>query len=95
MKDRGLAALQADKSLWPSSDGLWVWNNWRRRLRPPRTAYGSVRIWGEVIEHAAGYRAEFARLVSIDGVYPQDDDLLAALRAKYGVERAMTMGRVK
>lgn len=95
LKDRGLAALQADKSLWSSSDDLWVWNNWRRRLWPPRTAYGSVRIWGEVVEHAAGYRAEFARVVSIDGVYPQDDDLLATLRGKYRIGTAMTNGDVK
>ena len=85
LKDRGLAASQADKSLGFSSDGLWVWNNWRRRLPSPHTAYGSVRIWGEVIEHVAGYRAQFARVVSIDGVYPENDDLLASLRAKYGV----------
>ena len=85
MKDRELAASQADKGLWLSSDGLWVWNNWRRRLPSPHTAYGSVRIWGEVIEHAAGYRAQFARVVSIDGVYPDNDELLATLRAKYGV----------
>jgi hypothetical protein len=38
-----------------------------------------------VIEHASGYRAEFARVMSIDGVYPKNDDLLAALRAKYRV----------
>jgi hypothetical protein len=95
MKDRAIAALQADKSLWLSSDALWVWNNWRHRLRPPRTAYGSVRIWGEVIEHAAGYRAEFARVVSIDGVYPQDSDLLAALRWKYRVGTVVTNGDVE
>ena len=64
-------------------------------MRPPRTAYGSVRIWGEVIEHAAGYRAEFARVVSIDGVYPQDNDLLAALRGKYRVGTAITNGDVE
>ena len=95
MRDRAVAALQADKSLWLSSDALWVWNNWRHRLRPPRTAYGCVRIWGEVIEHAAGYRAEFARVVSIDGVYPQDDGLLAALRGQYRVGIAMTNGDVE
>jgi hypothetical protein len=85
MKDRELAASQADKGLWLSSDGLWVWNNWRRRLPSPHTAYGSVRIWGDVIEHAAGYRAQFAQVVSIDGLYPDNDELLATLRTKYGI----------
>ena len=94
MKDRGLAASQADKSLWFSSDDLWVWNNWRRSLRSPHTAYGSVYIWGEVMEHAAGYRAEFARVMSIDGVYPQNDDLLAALRAKYRVGRFLVIPEI-
>jgi hypothetical protein len=84
MKDRGLAASQADKSLWFSSDDLWGWNNWRRRLPSPHAAYGSVRIWGEVMEHAAGYRAQYARVASIDGVYPENDELLATLRATYG-----------
>jgi hypothetical protein len=85
MKDRSLAASEADKSLRFNSDGLWVWNNWRRRLPMAHTAYGAVHLWGEVIEHKAGYRAQFARVVSIEGLHPQDDELLAALRAKYGV----------
>jgi len=95
MKDRGLAASQADKSLWFSSDDLWVWNNWRRRLPSPHTAYGCVQIWGEVIEHAAGYRAEFARVMSIDGVYPKNDDLLGALRAKYSVGNSSAFPKLK
>lgn len=86
MKDRELAASQADASLWFSSDGLWRWNNWRRRLQSPHATYGSVRIWGEVMEHATGYRAQYARVVSIEGVYPANDELLAILRAKYGIE---------
>jgi hypothetical protein len=85
MKDRLLAASEADKSLTFNSDGVWVWNNWRRCLRSPHTAYGAVRVWGEVIEHTAGYRAQFARVVSIDAVYPKNDELLAALRVKYGI----------
>ena len=85
MKDRALAASAADKSLRCSPDGLWVWNNWRRRLRSPHTAYGAVRVWGEVIEHTAGYRAQFARVVSIDAVYPKNEELLTALRIKYRI----------
>jgi hypothetical protein len=32
---------------------------------------------------------------NFDGVYPQDDDLLAALRGKYRVGTAMTNGDVE
>jgi hypothetical protein len=88
MKDRELAVSQADKSLWFGSGGLWVWNNWRRRLPSPHTAYGAVRIWGDVMEHAAGYRAQYARVVSIEGVFPQNAELLATLRGRYGVENS-------
>jgi hypothetical protein len=27
---------------------------------------GKVKIWGEIVEHEAGYRSEFGRLVSLD-----------------------------
>jgi hypothetical protein len=83
MKDPSLAESEADKSLGLSSNGLWAWNNWRRRLKSPHTAYGTVRVWGDVVEHTRGYRAQFARVVSIDGVFPKDKQLLAALRLRY------------
>jgi hypothetical protein len=28
--------------------------------------FGTVKIWGEVVEHEAGYRSEFAKIVSLD-----------------------------
>lgn len=30
--------------------------------------YGVVALWGEVIEHEQGYRAEFAKIVSLDDI---------------------------
>lgn len=45
-------------------------------------AYGSVRMWGEVVEHSRGYRAEFARIATVDGAYPSDQQL-AAVSRKY------------
>lgn len=42
---------------------------------------GTVRLWGDVVEHEFGYRAEFAKLHSLDKIYGDGD--LAALRAKY------------
>lgn len=33
---------------------------------------GQIEIWGEVIEHEAGYRAEYANIISIDEAIGQD-----------------------
>lgn len=49
-------------------------------------AYGTVKLWGEVIEHELGYRASFAKLTSIDGfVGVEDNYLLPNLRERYHV----------
>ncbi|MGH7029999.1 MAG: hypothetical protein ACREE9_00630 [Stellaceae bacterium] len=58
----------------------------RRMSGPGLTiAYGSVRIWGEVVEHKRGYRAEFARIATLDGVHPADRQLSEVCR-RYGLE---------
>jgi hypothetical protein len=44
--------------------------------------YGSVKIWGEIVEHEAGYRSQFAKIVSLDY---GDPELLEKFRAIYGV----------
>jgi hypothetical protein len=36
--------------------------------RGAELAYGSIRLWGDVIEHENGYRAERGRLLSIEDV---------------------------
>jgi hypothetical protein len=33
-------------------------------------AWGAVLLWGEGIEHQIGWRAEYARIISLDGVVP-------------------------
>ena len=52
-------------------------------------AFGTVAMWGEVIEHSRGYRAEFAKVASIDWIEGGDADtrecVLIALRIRYGV----------
>lgn len=56
-------------------------------------ALGSVLLWGEVVEHERGYRAERAKILSIDDVVwdgkpPWDGETkkaLAFLRERYGV----------
>jgi hypothetical protein len=55
-----------------------------------RLVMGSIKIWGEVVEHEDGYRAEYAQIESIDEVvcFPSwlsGKKNLNALRAKYGV----------
>jgi hypothetical protein len=42
--------------------------------------FGTVKIWGEVVEHKAGYRSEFAKIVSLDYGDPK---LLEKFRAVY------------
>jgi hypothetical protein len=42
---------------------------------------GTVKMWGEVIEHETGYRAQFAKVNSLDEMHGPGD--LDALRARY------------
>ena len=54
-----------------------------------RRVFGTVALWGEVIEHEIGYRAEFARVASLDylgGMEPEEVVMLERLRKIYGVE---------
>jgi hypothetical protein len=44
---------------------------------------GTIKLWGDVVEHERGYRAEFAKINSLDAIYGPGD--LAELRTKYGV----------
>lgn len=46
-------------------------------------AYGTVKLWGETVEHEKGYRASFAKLVSIDGFIGVEGFDLDKLRGKY------------
>ena len=60
-------------------------------------AWGAVALWGDVIEHEHGWRAENARVISLDGVVlpvPKQSSkatlrkphrILSTLRRKYGV----------
>lgn len=55
----------------------------------PVLAIGKVKIWGEIIEHDYGYRAQYAKLVSIEDIVggePSDQkEVLQALKARYEV----------
>lgn len=48
--------------------------------------YGQVHMWGRVIEHQLGYRSEWAKIISLDGVMPPAKKaVLTALRERYGL----------
>jgi hypothetical protein len=44
--------------------------------------FGKVKIWGEIVEHEAGYRSEFGKIVSLDY---GDPVLLERFRQIYGL----------
>ena len=63
---------------------------------PPPTIVGQVALWGKVIEHEWGYRGSYARVHSIDIIFPQAhtvrlrfrlwrESRLRKLREQYGV----------
>lgn len=54
--------------------------------------YGKVALWGAIIEHEKGYRAEFAKIISLEPSSAKKDDLhkrwgvtIGDLRQRYGV----------
>lgn len=66
-------------------------HNWdHERNQPhevPVLCIGRVHLWGEVIEHERGYRAEFARIISLDDCIDEngkwDGEGLARMRELY------------
>ena len=72
-------------------EGVWAFKDRKDAERKARSAgpsyaYGSVRLWGEVIEHRLGYRAANARILTIDGVIGVVNRVaLEGLRRRYGV----------
>lgn len=59
--------------------------------RRPAMITGTVFLWGDVVEHERGWRAEFARVRSLDWLYPdetmmgREQQALSDLRAKYAL----------
>jgi hypothetical protein len=51
--------------------------------------FGKVKIWGEVVEHEAGYRSEFAKIVSLDY---GDPELLERFRIVYRLNQVSNSG---
>ena len=54
--------------------GVWAFKDRQRAIQKAADhwgtgpfVYGSVRLWGTVVEHSEGFRAENARIISIEG----------------------------
>jgi len=87
------AALVRDRN----AMGFHAWNNPNRAVGYAMSiglgvVIGRVKLWGIVIHHQHGYRAQFAKIVSFDFVAEEactkDDEKLIELRKAYGLEEA-------
>lgn len=63
-----------------------IWNPLRHAIA---LACGTIKMWGDVVEHQRGYRAEFAKLNSLDLIHTFDEDtdaqaLYDELCSRYG-----------
>ncbi len=54
---------------------------------PPPTIVGQIALWGKVIEHEWGYRGSYARVHSIDIIFPQAHTV--RLRFRFWRERRL------
>jgi hypothetical protein len=67
-------------------DYIDLWTGEKVTIRPTPIAVGTIALWGEIVEHEFGYRAEFGKIRSIDKIInPGEGDLLGRLHARYGV----------
>jgi hypothetical protein len=55
------------------------------RALPPCYVVGAVSLWGDVIEHEDGYRAQFAQIKSLDSFYDVDPMTQRELHERYKV----------
>ena len=60
------------------------------KLRDGPLLFGKVKIWGEVVEHEAGYRSQFGKIMSLDY---GDLELLDKFRKIYRVNHGGPVAR--
>jgi hypothetical protein len=53
--------------------------------RAGQLLFGKIKIWGKIVEHEAGYRSEFGKIISLDYGPPE---LLDKFRKIYGLNLA-------
>lgn len=61
-------------------------------LQPIIFAIGTVHLWGEIVEHERGYRAQFGKIASLDRISGGDASILQTLHARYGVGQQQQQG---
>lgn len=79
--DRGVGvfAYNSEKALMTDGTGYWCSGN------VSTFALGTVEMWGEIVEHEKGYRAEYAAVASITELHNGTEDELNELRHTYGL----------
>lgn len=74
-----------ENRLYDASYVLLTESGWAKQITTP-FAVGTIALWGDIVEHERGYRAEFAKIATIERVEgSQDPELLDRLRAVYGI----------
>jgi hypothetical protein len=92
-REYGVHAFKDDAFVREYIEESRMWDNMYIRIIDdswvtPKTpfAIGTIALWGEIVEHERGYRAEFGKIASIDRITGSDDPaMLGRLRAEYGV----------
>lgn len=78
-------------------DGIWAFKEKSRALekmlKSGFCAYGSVHLWGKIVEQTLGYRAEYAKIISLDAINSdrriskhEEETLLKRLRERYNLK---------
>ena len=79
--------------------GIWAFKTRRRAISKlietsAPHVWGSIRMWGSVVEHTDGFRASKVRIVSLDGATDGvSDEAFERLRKRYGVAESGAFGR--
>lgn len=74
-------------------DGIWAFKDKGRAIKKmletsTSSVYGSVKLWGKVVEHELGYRAEYAKIISLDDIscsFMKKKEILKRLRENYNI----------
>jgi hypothetical protein len=73
---------------------MWGRDTQERAEMRPAMVTGTAFLWGDVVEHERGYRAEYARVRSLDWLYPdasmmgREQQALEDLRRRYSIPQA-------
>lgn len=73
---------RADAVAFPS---MWEARRFPQTVFPEQSVVGQVSLWGRVVEHVRGYRAELAYPYALV-LSPEQERLAAPLAARYGVD---------